>query len=308
MRAFVVYQTVDHFTFEIEDRPEPRPACGEVLVAVSAAGITPTELQWYPTTHRADGTTRVSAVPCHEFAGVVAAVGEGVDAFSVGEAVYGMNGWFAEGAAADYCISQPSSLARTPPNLTDVTAAAAPISLLTAHEGLISRAKLQASERVLIHGAAGAVGLCAVQIAVRAGAEVIATANPGAYEMLRSLGVQHLIDYTKERFEDVAGEVDVVFDAVGGDILLRSQKNLRAGGRMVTIAADAEKVSAGVIKDAFFIVEPNGPVLDAYSADLGSGALRLFVKGTVKLEDAEKAFTGTIPGSTLFGKGVIIVR
>src|SRR5579862_6981727 len=98
--------------------PEPLAGKGDVLVRVFAAGVTPTELEWYPTTRQKNGEARLHAIPAHEFSGVVAAVGEGVSGFAEGQAVYGMNDWFAEGAMAEFCLAPPSSIAAKPATLT----------------------------------------------------------------------------------------------------------------------------------------------------------------------------------------------
>ena len=137
--------------------PEPHPGRGELLVRVYATGVTPTELLWYTTTHAKNGERRSRAEPEHEFSGVIAAVGEGTVGFDIGQEVYGMNDWFADGAMAEYCITQPSSVAHKPSRLTHVEAASVPLGALTAWQGLFDRARLQAGEHVLVHGGAGAV-------------------------------------------------------------------------------------------------------------------------------------------------------
>src|ERR1700712_5291520 len=123
---------------------QPQPGPGEVLVHVYAAGITPTELLWYPTLHTKSGDKRNQAVPGHEFSGVIAALGEGVADLEIGQEIYGMNEWFADGALAEYCITQPASIAPKPRSLTHVQAASVPIGALTAWQGLIDRARLKA--------------------------------------------------------------------------------------------------------------------------------------------------------------------
>ena len=149
-------------------KPEPGP--GEILIRVHAAGVTLTELLWYPTTHTKSGTARMRAVPGHEFSGVIAAIGKDVhgseiDGFEVGDEVYGMNDWYVDGATAEFCITLPQNIARKPATLSHEAAASVPIGALTSWQGLIDRAKLEPGERVLIHGGAGAVGLYAVQLA-----------------------------------------------------------------------------------------------------------------------------------------------
>jgi NADPH:quinone reductase-like Zn-dependent oxidoreductase len=123
-----------------ENVPQPQPGRGELLVRVYAAGVTPTELLWYPTTHAKNGERRGRAVPGHEFSGVIAAMGEETVGFDIGQDVYGMNDWFSDGAMAEYCITQPTSVAQKPPSLTHVEAASVPIGALTAWQGLFDRA------------------------------------------------------------------------------------------------------------------------------------------------------------------------
>ncbi len=120
--------------------------------------------------------------------GIVAAVGEGVTGVEVGQEIYGMNDWFADGATAEYCLTLPGSIAAKPKSLTHIEAASVPISALTAWQGLFDRAKLQAGERVLVHGGAGAVGIFAVQLARSRGAHVIATASEHNLAFVSELG------------------------------------------------------------------------------------------------------------------------
>jgi NADPH:quinone reductase-like Zn-dependent oxidoreductase len=127
---------------------------------------------------------------------------------------------------------------------------------------LFDRAKLQPGERVLIHGGAGAVGAFAIQLARRAGAQVITTASKRNAEFLTNLGAEQVIDYRSERFEDHAQDIDVVFDAVGGDTLKRSWNILNSSGRLVTIAAESEGTKDARTEAAFFIVEPNRSQLE----------------------------------------------
>ena len=289
------------------DLPRPEPGVGEVLVEVRAAGVTPTELAWYPTTHAKDGSARTGAIPGHEFAGVVAAVGAGVKEFAAGDEVYGMNDWFGDGATAEYCLAVPPGLAKKPEKLTFSEAAAAPIGALTAWQGLVDRAKVKAGERVLVHGAAGAVGVFVVQVARLKGAEVIATATAQNAEFVRGLGAGEVIDYTAEAFEQKATDMDVVFDGVGGDTLERSWALLKPGGRMVTIAADVEGTKDARAKDAFFIVEPNARQLAEIAALLDAGKLKVFVDTEVPLESAPAAYARKIVRKRGAGKVVVAV-
>ena len=287
--------------------PIPQPKSGEILIRVHAAGVTPTELLWYPTTHLKDGNPRTGAIPGHEFSGVVEAVGADVEASFVGQEVYGMNDWFADGASAEYCVSTPSSVATKPSRLSHVQAATVPIGALTAWQGLFDRAKLKDGERILIHGGSGAVGLYAIQLASRAGAHVITTASARNFDFLLKLGASEVIDYHTERFDEKVDELDVIFDTVGGETLHRSWSLLKPSGRAVTIAANSEGTKDDRTEKAFFIVEPNHEELSETARLLDAGELQHFVDAIVPLAKASGAYSGKLTERKGRGKVVLSV-
>ena len=292
----------------IEEKiPQPQPRRGELLVRVYAAGVTPTELLWYPTTHNKNGEKRSRAVPGHEFSGVLAAVGEETVGFDIGQEVYGMNDWFADGALAEYCITQPTSVAQKPPSLTHVEAASVPIGALTAWQGLFERAHLQAGERILVHGGAGAVGIFAVQLARLRGAHITATASARNLAFVSQLGAERVIDYRAGRFEDHIRDMDVVFDTVGGDTLQRSWGVLKPGGRMITIAAESETTTDDRVKQAFFIVEANREQLTQIGDLLEAGNLHPVVDAVLPLTQASAAYTGEVRQRGGRGKLVVAI-
>src|SRR5262249_27917475 len=213
MAKMKAMEFTDELNLQPVRRPVPEPQAGEILIQVSAVGVTPTEKLWYTTSHYADGTARSKAIPGHEFSGTVTGLGAGATGYSLGDAVFGLNDWFAEGATAAFCVTKPSNLSLKPPSLSHIEAASAPIGLLTAWQGLHVQAKLQKGERVLIHGGAGAVGLFAVQLAKSQGAYVIATSSKANIDFVKQLGANEVIDYRERRFEE-AGIVDVIFDTV----------------------------------------------------------------------------------------------
>lgn len=303
MTEMKVMEFTDGLTLRLATRPVPEPQPGELLIQVSTVGATPTERLWYTTTHYADGTARSNAIPGHEFSGTVAGRGTGATGFSIGDAVFGFNDWFAEGATAEFCITKPSNLAPKPSSLSHIEAASVPISLLTAWQGLHLQAKLQKGERVLIHGGAGAVGLYAVQLAKSQGAYITATSSNANVEFVKMLGADEVIDYRERRFEE-AGKVDVIFDTVGGETRDRSWGLLKPGGRLVTIAADSESNTDPRVKSAFFIVEQNGAQLAELGRLFDTGELRSFVKAELPMEDADRAYNGAIVGRP----GKIVIR
>jgi NADPH:quinone reductase-like Zn-dependent oxidoreductase len=301
MKAMQVNNSTEGPALIATELPQPRPGEGELLISVCAAGVTPTELRWYPTSHTKDGTPRKGAVPGHEFSGVIAELGKNTNGFEVGQEIYGLNDWFADGATAEFCLTTPQSIASKPATLTHEAAATVPIGALTAWQGLLERAKIQPGERVLIQGAAGAVGIFAVQLAHLHGAHVIGTASSANLELIAKLGADEVIDYRASRFEDRMQKVDVVFDGVGGEALARSWSMLKSGGRMVTIVDQASK-------DAFFIVEPNQGQLREVAKLLDAGELKTYVGAMVPLAEASSTYSGAIPKKRENGKVVIVIN
>jgi NADPH:quinone reductase-like Zn-dependent oxidoreductase len=226
----------------------------------------------------------------HEFSGIVAAVGRGVTAPAKGAAVYGLNDWFRDGAQAEYCVARAEEVAAKPGSVDHVHAAAVPISALTAWQGLFDHAHLIPGERVLIHGAAGGVGLCAVQLARWRAAHVIGTASAHNLDFVRELGADDVIDYRATRFENAVRDVDIVFDTVGGETLERSWGVLRPGGRLVTIATSSEGANDPRTQAAFFIVKANREQLGTIAGLIDEGRLRSVVDAVFPLADARRAY------------------
>src|SRR5678816_2089299 len=213
MKAIRQYAFGGPQSFRYEDAPKPSPKAGEVLVRVRAAGVTPTELSWETSRTTQSGTPRpLPFIPGHEFSGELAALGDGVVGFSVGEAVYGMNDWFGDGAQAEYCLARVEDIARKPKSVDHVYVAVTPISALTAWQGLFGRVRIEARQHILIHGAAGSVGSFAVQFAHWRGARVTATVSAANIDFVRDLGADDVIDYRAERFEERVQGADAVLD------------------------------------------------------------------------------------------------
>jgi NADPH:quinone reductase-like Zn-dependent oxidoreductase len=290
MHAFRLYGPDDPNRWFYEEATTPEPGEGEVLIRVHAAGIINTEVSWVPTwTTRTGASRTLPVIPGHEFSGEITALGPNVTDPRVGDMVYGLSDWYRDGAQAVYCVARVADVARKPSRVDHVHAGASPISALTAWQGLFDRARLAPGERVLIHGAAGGVGVFAVQLAHRRGARVIGTASAANREFVRGLGADEVIDYRAARFEDVVRDVDVVFDAVGGETLDRSWTVLRPGGRLVTIVS-VEKPADERGRAAFFVVEPNARQLDEVARLIDSGVIRPIVGKVFRLADARQAY------------------
>lgn len=286
----------------LTDMPYPHAAENDVVVRVHAAGFTPGELDWPATWTDRAGRDRTPSVPGHELAGVVAELGIGTTGLTVGQRVVGLADWARNGTLAEYVAVEARNLAPLPADVDYVTAAALPISGLTAWQGLFDHGRLATGQTVLIHGAAGGVGSIAVQLAREVGAHVIGTGRAADRDRALELGVHTFIDLAAERFED-AGEVDVVFDVIGGEVLARSAAVVRAGGALVTIAAPPEiRPEAG--RAVFFVVEPDRVRLADLIARVRDGRLKPVVGAVRPLTEAPAAFA---PGKRTPGKTIIQV-
>lgn len=308
MKVMQTVSTANGLSLQASERPTPTPGPDEVLIRVRAAGVITDEMNWQPTTQKADGSPRTNAVPTHEFSGDIAACGENIQSFTKGQAIYGMNDWYQEGALAEFTVAPATSIALRPKSLSYEQAATVPIGALTAWQALTDHGHLQPQQRVLIHGGAGGVGFFAVQFAKLLGAYVIATASRDTVPFVEGLGADQVLDYRATPFDQHLHDIDLVFDTVGGDTLARSWNVLRSGGRVVTVADDIPDDAPQKIKDAFFIVQPDGKKLAEIASLLDKGTLRTFVKAVVPLQDAEQIYNHSIPSAQRYGKIVVAVN
>ncbi|POX57539.1 NADPH:quinone reductase [Streptomyces sp. Ru62] len=286
----------------LTDVPHPHAAENDVIVRVHAAGFTPGELDWPATWTDRAGRDRTPSVPGHELSGVVVELGYGTTGLSVGQRVFGLADWARDGTLAEYTAVEARNLAPLPADIDHTLAAALPISGLTAWQGLFDHGRLTTGQTVLIHGAAGGVGSIAVQLAREAGARVIGTGRSSARERALALGVDTFLDLETDKLEE-AGEADVVFDVIGGDILDRSAALVRPGGTLVTIAMPpTARPKDG--RAVFFVVEPDRARLTDLAARLRDGRLKPVVGAVRPLAEAPSAFA---PGKRTPGKTIIRV-
>ncbi|MEW1775086.1 NADP-dependent oxidoreductase [Streptomyces sp. NPDC086777] len=283
----------------LTELPQPHAAENDVIVRVHAAGFTPGELTWPATWTDRAGRDRTPSVPGHELSGVVTGLGYGTTGLTVGQRVFGLADWARDGTLAEYTAVEARNLAPLPADVDHVTAAALPVSGLTAWQGLFDHGRLTTGQTVLIHGAAGGVGSVAVQLAREAGARVVGTGRAADREFAHGLGVDAFMDLQAERLEDI-GEVDLVFDVIGGEILDRSTALVRPGGTLVTIAHPVT-VHPADGRAVFFVVEPDRARLADLAARVRDGRLRPVVGAVRPLTEAIAAFTPDkrTPGRTI---------
>ncbi len=245
----------------LADLPYPHAAENDVIVRVHAAGFTPGELDWSSTWVDRAGRDRTPSVPGHELSGVVVELGYGTTGLTVGQRVFGLSDWTRNGSLAEYTAVEARNLAPLPADIDHTIAAALPISGLTAWQGLADHARLTTGQTVLIHGAAGGVGSIAVRLAREVGARVIGTGRAADRATALGLGVDAFLDLQADKLED-AGEVDVVFDVIGGEILDRSAALVRVGGTLVTtIRVPTVQPKDG--RAVFFVVEADRSRLES---------------------------------------------
>ncbi|OBJ42698.1 NADPH:quinone reductase [Mycolicibacterium mucogenicum] len=283
--------------------PYPHAAENDVVVRVHAAGFTPGELDWPGTWTDRAGRDRTPSVPGHELSGVVVELGYGTTGLTVGQRVFGLADWARDGSLAEYTAVEARNLAPLPADIDHAVAAALPISGLTAWQGLFTHGHLTTGQTVLIHGAAGGVGSLAVQLAHEVGAYVIGTGRTADRDQALALGADAFVDLETEKLEDT-GEVDVVFDVIGGEILARSAALVWDGGTLVTIAEPPE-VRPRNGHAVFFVVEPDRSQLIDLASRVRDGRLKPIVSAVRPLAEAVTAFA---PDTRTRGKTIIQVN
>ena len=284
MRAVVLRAAGGPEQLAYEQIATPAPGPGEALVRVHAAALTRDELEW--------PVDRLPAIPSYEVSGIVAALGPGVEGLAVGDEVYGLTAFDRDGVAADYAAIPAELLAPKPRALSHAQAAAVPLAALSAWQGLFDHGRLAAGERVLIHGATGGVGQFATPLASRHGAHVTATTSAHGVERARELGAGVVIDRTAGPWDAGLERFDLVFDTAGGERLAGSPGVLRAGGRLVSVAA--EPPEAAGVTSVYFVVEPNRAQLARIAELLDGGWPPPAIDSVFALEQAVSAFERTM--------------
>src|SRR2546423_10871320 len=304
MKAIVVTdQAAGTAGMTLVERPQPPAAINDVIVQVHASGFAPTEMAWPSTwTDRRD-RDRTPSIPGHELAGVVAALGYGTTGVSVGQRVFGLTDWHRDGTLAEYVAIEARNLAPLPGDVDFTVAASLPISGLTAWQGLFDHGRLRAGQRVLAHGAAGAVGTMVTQLAREAGAYVIGTGRAADRQKALDFGAQEFVDLDNDAIEEV-GAVDLVLDVIGGDIQKRSATPIRAGGTLVTVVGPPEARPAdGLAVD--FVLESDRDQLGEIVQRVRDGRLRTNIGNVATLDDAVAALN---PATRRNGKTIIRIR
>jgi alcohol dehydrogenase len=292
----------------INEVPKPQPGPGQVLVEVHAASLNPFDTALRAGYMKEMIPLKLPVTPGGDIAGTVAAVGEGVSGFAVGDKVYGTAGVVSggSGALAEYAVAKAGMIAKMPGNFDFKTAAALALVGVSAVQALVEHIKLQPGQKILIHGGGGGIGSIAVQLAKHLGAYVATTVASNDIAYAKELGADLVIDYKTQKFEDQASGYDAVFDTVGADTLQRSLGVLKRGGIVVSMSAHADEAQVkerGITAIAQRTQE-NSAALGKLRELVENGTVKVRIDSVFPLDQAREAFTKRERGGT-HGKVVI---
>jgi NADPH:quinone reductase-like Zn-dependent oxidoreductase len=286
MKAVVAHEYGGPEVLKFEEVLRPEPKENEALVRVIASGVNPADPLTLSGKYAREFGTHLPLIPGYDIAGIVEKTGANLTKLKVGDAVYGYptfgGGW------AEFVTVTEGEVAPKPKSLNFVEAAAVPMGALTAWQALVDVAQLHAGQTILIHGGSGGVGSFAVQIAKARGARVIATASTANQDLLKQLGADVAVDYTKTRFEDVGKDVDAVLDPVGKETLARSYDVVKKGGIVMSLVArpDPAELEKRGIRGAGISVHPDAEDLAEIAQLIDAGKIKPIVTQVLPLSEA----------------------
>jgi NADPH:quinone reductase-like Zn-dependent oxidoreductase len=305
MKAVKINEYGDESVLNYTDVERPEPRAGEVLVRVQVAAVNPVDWKIRDGLGKMFRLQPPIILGC-EIAGTIEEIGGNVEKFKPGDAVYGYIGSHT-GGYAEYAVTKVDEIAPKPEGLDFENAAAIAVGALTSWQAIFDHAKLQNGQRILITGASGGVGSMAVQLAKAKGAFVIGTASGKNEAFIKGLGADEFVDYTKQKFEELVKDVDVVFDTIGGDTLERSFKTLRKGGALVTTVSPppADKAQEFDVTATMVEAKPSAKQLAKINQLIDDGKLKTEVATVLPLADVKKAHQLSESGRT---RGKIVLR
>lgn len=291
MKAIRVHAYGGPELMQLDDAPVPACGAGDLQVRVIAAGVNPIDWKMRSGAMAEHMPKSLPMTLGSDAAGVVTALGGGVSGFELGDEVCFYAEFARGGTYAEYVAVEASQVAKKPRTVSFATAAAMPMAGQAAWTALIETAKVERGMRVLIHGGAGALGTTAVQLAKEHGAHVTVTASGDGLALVKSLGADELIDYRTHRFEQIARDMDIVLDTLGGATQEASWSTLRQGGILVATAMPPppERAAASGVRAAFVFTPPRGAVLAQLAERVDDGRLRIVVGQEFALADAALA-------------------
>jgi NADPH:quinone reductase-like Zn-dependent oxidoreductase len=286
MKAIVAHEYGGPEVLKFEEVSRPEPKENEALVRVIASGVNPADPLTLSGKYAREFGTHLPLIPGYDIAGIVERTGAKITKLEVGDAIYGYptfgGGW------AEYVSVTEGEVAAKPASLSFTEAAAVPMGVLTAWQALVDVAQLRAGQTILIHGGSGGVCGFAVQIAKARGARVIATASTANQDLLKQLGADVAIDYTKTRFEEIAKDVDAVLDPIGKETLARSYGVVKKGGIVMSLVArpDPVELEKRGIRGAAISVHPDAEDLAEIAHLIDAGKIKPIVTKVLPLSEA----------------------
>jgi NADPH:quinone reductase-like Zn-dependent oxidoreductase len=305
MKAVFIKEKGSFDNVVVEEIGKPVIAADEILVNIKAAGVNPVD--WKATMH---GIFNPPHILGTDIAGIIEATGKDVKNYKPGDEIIGSLEWEKQSAFAEFVATKEKYITYKPKNLSFAEAAAVPLAALTAWQGLFDHGNLQSGQKIIIHAAAGGVGLFALQFAKWKGAYVIATASERNIDFLKSVGADEVIDYTKYKLTDKTNNADVVLDSVATpEVQLESFKALKPRGNYVSITAPPrEELLKGFdISVTRFLFISNPPQLKQIVQLIEDGIVKVFVEKTFPLTEAKEALIHVHKGRTR-GKVVLTVE
>src|SRR5437660_536005 len=305
MKAIVAHEYGGPEVLKFEEVPRPEPKENEALVRVIASGVNPADPLTLSGKYAREFGTHLPLIPGYDIAGIVEKTGVKVTKLKAGDAIYGYptfgGGW------AEYVTVAEGEVAAKPASLSFTEAAAVPMGALTAWQALVDTAQLQPGQTILIHGGSGGVGSFAVQIAKARGARVIATASTANQDLLRQLGADVPIDYTKTRFEEIAKDVDAVLDPVGKETLARSYDVVKKGGIVMSLVArpDPVELKKRGIHGAAISAHPDAEDLTEIAHVIDAGKIKPIVTQILPLSEA---ITAQQQAATHHTRGKVVLQ
>lgn len=291
MKAVVIHSYGGRDVLVTEDVHVPEIADDEVLIKVHAAGVNPVDWKVRAGYLKEMLPYEFPLILGWDVSGTVEKAGSSVTRLNVGDEVYALADISRNGAYAEFIAVKGDGVALKPESLDHVHAASVPLAALTAWQAIFGAAELSKGQKILIHAAAGGVGCFAVQLAKWIGAHVLGTASARNREFLLGLGADEVIDYTVTPFEDVAVDVDVVLDAMGGETQERSWKTLKGGGILVSILGppDENKAAEFGVRGVGVFVRPDAGQLAEIAELIDNGHVKPEVTEILPMADVAKA-------------------
>ena len=287
MKAVRIHHFGDPSVLEVDEIDRAQPTGEQLLIHVKAASVNPVDYKIRKGGYPMVKEDKLPITLGRDVAGVVEKAAGG---FKVGDEVYAHLDW-ADGGYAEYAVVAPVGASAKPKSLDMIHAAAVPLAATTAWQGLFQHGHLRSGQKVLIHGASGGVGGFAVQFAKAAGAYVYATASGDGEKDVRDFGADEVIDYKTQKFEDIAKDVDLVFDLIGGETQERSFAVLKTGGALISTVQepDKDKAAAKGLTAERYMAEPNADHLKRIGELIDSGKVKVVVAETFPLGEAAAA-------------------